>query len=315
LQAHEDSIDDLGTDSGAVLTTSRAVWSDHPELFWYANSGTATTTTYGDTVVSVAFAPDYSYTIEECSSIQAELDAVCAQLHAELDGAGDYAIVKRIYEYVIETVEYSDNILDQDIVAALVTHQGVCGAYARAVQYLLQSFDIPCYYVRGETERGSHAWNLARIDGEWYHVDATWGDPSYGETDANYGVSYNYLCLTDEQVLRTRTIDDGQNLPACTATAWNYFRVSGNYLEEYSYEAYAALYAAALVSGTSTFSVMFGSAEAFQAALDDLIGNSRLFDAQFSAQSGAGLPMTTSLHYSCDNDLYILTVLPADQSE
>lgn len=23
----------------------------------------------------------------------------------------------------------------------------------------------------------SHAWNLVRIDGDWYHVDVTWEDP------------------------------------------------------------------------------------------------------------------------------------------
>ncbi len=310
LQARSAEITDLGDDAEAVKTAARAVWSDHPELYWYANSGVATTSTLGEVVTDVTFTPDYAYTAAACAEYDAALAAVCTTIREELGEASDYEKVKGVYEYVIAHVDYSGDIDDQDIVASLVQGAGVCGAYARAVQYLLQQLDVACLYVRGETDRGSHAWNAVQIGGEWYHVDATWGDPSYIGEPADYGVSYAYLGLTDEQILRTRTMSEEQSIPACTQTEWNYYRVEGMLLEQYDYSAYAALYTAQLQEGQRSVSVMFGSEAAFLAAQEDLLTGGRLLQVQRDAQANAGVAEANGLHYICDADLYILTVLP-----
>ena len=43
---------------------------------------------------------------------------------------------------------------------------------------LLTIAGIDNYYISGEASSGSntdgHAWNQVCIDGDWYHVDATW---------------------------------------------------------------------------------------------------------------------------------------------
>lgn len=310
LTARDAEITGLGCDAGLVRTAARSVWSEHPELFWYAGSGTATTTTLAGAVTDVSFTPDYAYSETEIASIQAALDAVRTAVCEELGEGSDYEKTRGVYEYVIEHVDYSGRIDDQDAAAALVRGEGVCGAYARAVQYLLGALGVDCLYVRGGTDRGSHAWNLVRIGGDWYHVDATWGDPSYTGGDAGFGVSYAYLCLTDEQILRSRTVEPDQALPACTATDWNYYRVSGLYLDEYDYDAYAALYCAQLGAGAGEVSVMFGSAEAWRMAKKDLLDNQRLLTVQSGAQSSLGLSIAENLHYTCDDTLYILTVMP-----
>ncbi len=310
IEARETEIVGLGCDAETVKTAARAVWSEHPELFWYAGSGTATTTTLGDAVTNVSFSPDYAYSETEVPALQAALDAIRTAVCEELGEGSAYEKVKGVYEYVIDRVEYSDDINDQDIVASLVYGEGVCGAYARAVQYLLGALGVDCLYVRGETDRGSHAWNLVCIGGDWYHVDATWGDPSYLGDSADYGISYAYLCLTDEQVLRSRTVEPDQALPVCTAVEWNYYRVGGLYLDEYSYEAFYALYASQLAAGADEVSVMFGGPAAWREAKKDLLDGRRLLQAQSDAQVRYGLPAAQNLHYTCDDTLYILTVMP-----
>jgi transglutaminase/protease-like cytokinesis protein 3 len=36
---------------------------------------------------------------------------------------------------------------------------------------------LDCYIVIGEViGGGGHAWNLVKIDGQWYHLDTTWND-------------------------------------------------------------------------------------------------------------------------------------------
>lgn len=64
---------------------------------------------------------------------------------------------------------------------ALVTHEGVCEAYARSMQVILTKLDIPCVLVHGIQNSGDapemHMWNKVQIGGKWYAIDATWDDP------------------------------------------------------------------------------------------------------------------------------------------
>ena len=61
----------------------------------------------------------------------------------------------------------------------------MCAGYAASVKYLLDKIGIPCIYVQGtslETNIG-HAWNIVEIEGEYYYVDATYGDPDSASSD------------------------------------------------------------------------------------------------------------------------------------
>ena len=63
---------------------------------------------------------------------------------------------------------------------ALVTHKGVCEAYARSMQLVLNRLGIPCVLIHGLQASGTaeaHMWNAVLIGDEWYAVDATWDDP------------------------------------------------------------------------------------------------------------------------------------------
>lgn len=49
-----------------------------------------------------------------------------------------------------------------------------------------------------------HAWNLVKIDGNWYHVDTTWEDGNPGK----------YVSLTDDEMRKDHKWEQG-GLPEC----------------------------------------------------------------------------------------------------
>ncbi|MGI6004475.1 MAG: transglutaminase domain-containing protein [Christensenellales bacterium] len=77
---------------------------------------------------------------------------------------------------------------------AMVNRLAVCSGYAYALQYLAAQLDLPCITVNGSAAGLEfHTWNMVRIDGTWYHVDATWMD---GED----GIDERYFLLSDDEI-------------------------------------------------------------------------------------------------------------------
>lgn len=79
---------------------------------------------------------------------------------------------------------------------ALVYGMCVCEGYALTFQCLAEALELDSIVVSGETGSGHHAWNLVRVDGQWYHVDVTWmdnGDPERPDE--------SWLLRSDEEFL------------------------------------------------------------------------------------------------------------------
>ena len=56
----------------------------------------------------------------------------------------------------------------------LIDGVGVCQSYTEAMCYILDKLDVEC--VSCVCDDINHVWNCVKIDGKWYHVDATWND-------------------------------------------------------------------------------------------------------------------------------------------
>ena len=108
----------------------------------------------------------------------------------------------------------------------LVERRGICAGVAWAFYYLMREAGIECRCVSGtlkERDAIGHMWNLVRLDGMYYHVDAT---ISLGEE----GVYLGGLMKTDEEFARTHTWDR-QSVPVAKGR-----RFTHAFVEEYLYE-------------------------------------------------------------------------------
>lgn len=96
-----------------------------------------------------------------------------------------------IYEYLTHTLDYAyeaDGVTPEDAAWAhnlvgTTRGEGVCETYAKAFDFYCRLFGLESLLVVGDgvqgDERGGHAWNIVKLNGAWYNIDATWGDQAY----------------------------------------------------------------------------------------------------------------------------------------
>lgn len=119
----------------------------------------------------------------------------------------DHDKVRAVNDYVVLRLEY-DTSMNQGVNApyfALTGGKTLCNGYAMLTYLLLEELDIPVRLISGFAGE-NHAWNLVEVDGHWYHLDTTWNDPV---PDVKGRVRYDYYLLTDEEMSRSRTWENG----------------------------------------------------------------------------------------------------------
>lgn len=214
-----------GVNTTEVERVLSAIDYDHPEIFW-----TGEFSYYYDEVdqsVSAVMVK-YPYDKVEKDRRQAEIENAYQDYSQGIIPAMDeYEIVKYTYEYVIKTTVYQEDLLDdQNIYSVFGKKASVCAGYSKAIQYLLKRSGIECSYVAGEAiGQGAHAWNIVRVDGEYYYLDATWGEFNVAENaEPEKSIFYDYFCVTTQELLKSHLPDEAiVKYPEFTATAANYF--------------------------------------------------------------------------------------------
>lgn len=150
---------------------------DHPELYWYSGKYTWWTDKQTDKVCKVE--PTYELTESEIQQYDSKIKAEANDIiYGISPNATDYEKVQYAYEQLIWRTDYVLNSpYNQSILSTFSNHQTVCAGYAKAFQYILHEWEIPCAYITGDANNGekteSHAWNMIEIDGEYYYVDVT----------------------------------------------------------------------------------------------------------------------------------------------
>lgn len=97
---------------------------------------------------------------------------------------------------------------------------GVCNAYATLFDKLATKAGLDVRYATGHSKKTGepHIWNMVKIDGNWYNIDATWDDPTITFSEGyveNLGdfVIYDYYLKSDGEIQKSRTIDDNPDRP------------------------------------------------------------------------------------------------------
>ncbi len=216
-----------------------AFLTDHPEIFWINN-------TFG-------YAYNEGSTVVECYS---QLSATECEIYIErisqkmdklLEGVDsatdDYQKEKLLHDRLLNCCSYAEGVKSISdgwryftSYGAIVDGSAVCEGYAKAFQMLLAKSGISAYTVKGYADDVRHMWNIAELDGNWYHVDPTWDDG----TDE---INYEFFNLSEYEIEKRHSVDpmDGDSeqtnvnffLPECNSMELNYYNVDGIVIDRF----------------------------------------------------------------------------------
>ncbi len=239
----------LSTTSTDIMNRAyTALCGDYGGLFW-VNGYIFTRYTKGGELVNLEFSPKYTMTREERRQTQKEIDRVVEEWFAGISvNDTDYQKAKYVYELLALNTEYVEDAKDsQNIISVFLGRKTVCQGYACAVQYLLEQLGVQSTIVSGKALGEPHAWNLICLDGEYYYMDATWGNNDYRNKEGveTSFIDYNYMAMTTAEMQMGHELDMEISLPECTAVLNNYYIKEGNYIEEWLPEQMGAMLAQA----------------------------------------------------------------------
>ena len=149
------------------------------------------------------------------------------------DCDNEFEKVKATHDYIVKNCVYNKKAIDEgnlaeddfSVYGVLVKGKGVCEGYAKTFKMFMDIAQIDCIIVTGTagSENVSHAWNMVKLDDDWYHVDVTFDDP-YPEIGE---VVYLYLNVTDEVIKKDHNWNKNVT-PQADATIYDYVAMEGD---------------------------------------------------------------------------------------
>lgn len=224
--------------SYAVDTAFKRVLAENTGLGFVSSCSAVITTIPGRQSAVVELKYQYPYPREKIVAMRAETDRKVNEITGSLitPGMSDYEKVLAVHDYVIKSSRYDRLNADSNTVppegheayGVLVQGIGVCDSYAKAMKLLLEKVGVKCLIVEGSKVEDSlqgpgrvdHAWNIVMLDGEYYHIDATWDDVSEEKDSAD--LVYHHFNLNDAEMQKTH-IWDKSKYPPCIGTRYDYF--------------------------------------------------------------------------------------------
>lgn len=219
---------DLRVTSQEAFNVIESIYYDRPEIFWLSNHSTAVIT--GSHVSEISL--EYNHYVNTLAARKNQFHKAIQEFISGLAGKKPYEQELIIHDRMVRQISYISHSTDQTAFAALVNKKAVCAGYTRAFQVLLCELDIPCYYCVGKSLSresstwGDHAWNIIRLENDYYNVDITWDD-GYERTDPGK-ISYTYYNCTDRQIAASHIRDEKSTpLPVCNGTKYRFESVTG----------------------------------------------------------------------------------------
>ncbi len=194
---------------------------DHPEIFWatgfkyryYENSG------------NLIFLPEYLFEKAKIREHQKAMTSRVEKLARPAKSMSELEKEKYVHDFICQNVRYDKlkKSYSHEIIGPLGQGVGVCEGIAKSVKVLLDALGVwnVIAICGNNPEKGikyRHTWNIVKIGGAYYHLDATF-DNSLGDEE----IRYDYFNLDDKNIFR-----DHEPLiapaPACTDGGHFYYK-------------------------------------------------------------------------------------------
>ncbi|HWT73718.1 MAG TPA: transglutaminase domain-containing protein [Mobilitalea sp.] len=184
-----ESIDDKDTSKDAdylsrLINNFRQSWSVS-YIVRTEPDGTRTNIESPDDVAKLTIDVNYETTLAQERVVDSKVASTLKSL--KLTGSSDYDKVKKIHDYIINSAKYDTSYQKYSAYDMFIYKTAVCEGYALTAYRLFVDAGLESRIITGTGKGQAHAWNLVKVDGQWYNIDLTWDDP---------------ITNTGEQVLR-----------------------------------------------------------------------------------------------------------------
>jgi len=174
---------------------------------------------YGRKTAKIFGEQSYLMTPEQAAFVEMNVQEIVASINEK--SLSDVEKVRAVNDYIVANTAYTDqtNSSPHSAYTVLAEHGGVCQGYALLAHSMLQKLGIETKYIVGYVGQEGHAWNLVKLDGQWYHLDTTWNDPV---PDRKGAVRYQYFLVDDRTMAKDHTWI-AKDYPKATSTMYSYF--------------------------------------------------------------------------------------------
>ena len=270
-----------------IIREYKHVISEHPELFWLGDGYSYETKT-DNNGKTVTFECAH-ISMQNITEKRAEFDRIVDEILYEANSQKTpYEKVIYIHDYIVDNTQYDQetySIMNESKVSkeiyeattaygCLVNKKAVCSGYSAAFQLLMQKLGVQSGRVSGRKSGGEdHEWNYIVLDNEYYYVDVTWDDPI--NDDSQDLKTYEFFCITTDELNKTHEIDGDQFVPECTAKKYDYYIYNNLYLDKYNYDEFRQMYKNNI---NDKLTIKFSDAQELKKALDDLVDGQKIYN-------------------------------------
>ena len=178
---------------------------DHPEIFWAVGFKYRH---YKDSP-NLILIPEYIFDKNKIREHKKALHARVEKLVRPAAKFSEWDKEKYVHDFICENIRYDKlkKPYSHEIIGPLGHGVGVCEGIAKSVKVLCDALGVWCIIAicGNNPEKGikyRHTWNIVRINGQYYHLDATFDNTLGKNEDGSTSIRYDYFNLDDKNIFR-----------------------------------------------------------------------------------------------------------------
>ena len=178
---------------------------DHPEIFWAVGFKYR----YYKDSPNLILIPEYIFDKNKIREHQKALGARVDKLVRTAMKFSEWDKEKYVHDFICENIRYDKlkKPYSHEIIGPLGHGVGVCEGIAKSVKVLCDALGVWCIIAicGNNPEKGikyRHTWNIVRINGQYYHLDATFDNTLGKNEDGSTSIRYDYFNLDDKNIFR-----------------------------------------------------------------------------------------------------------------